>query len=71
LAPASALFVVRKFNPRAGFGLAILAGIIFALNETFVSYSTEFKPYVLETCVHVAAFYVWVSEICARQPIGV
>jgi hypothetical protein len=63
LAPAIAFALVLKFNPRCGFALAALAALVFALNASFVSYSTTLKPYVFEVCVHLLCLYVWISAI--------
>ncbi len=50
---------------RVGGGLvwACGAAALFAVNSHFIQYSNEFKPYMFEVMVHLAALYFWLILI--------
>jgi hypothetical protein len=48
---------------RAGGGLlvAIMAGLIVAINADFIEYSNQFKPYMFEVMTHLICLAAWVT----------
>lgn len=63
LSPALGFLIIRKARPNNGLGLPTLCGLAIALNRSFISYSTELKPYAFEICVHLICIYVWLTVI--------
>ncbi len=66
LAPLMAFAIIRKWG--GSLALSFAAGLPFALNGVFVSYSNELKPYVFEVFVHLACFYVWMMMVAPQRP---
>ena len=66
LAPIMAFAVIRKSG--GSIALSFIAGLPFALDEIFVSYSNELKPYVFEVFVHLACLYVWLVMLAPSRP---
>lgn len=61
-----AFFITRKAG--GDVALALLAGLIFALNSYFIGYSNEMKPYAFEVLLHLAGLYAWLSLLLTPQP---
>ncbi len=55
---------------KAGGGilLSLLAGLFFALNGNFITYSNQMKPYIFEVCIHLVCVYAWLATISAPRP---
>lgn len=66
LAVLVAFFLTRKAG--GGVALALLAGLSFAANSYFISYSKEMKPYMFEVLVHMASLYAWLSVLQTPRP---
>lgn len=66
LSALMAFFITRKAG--GDVALALLAGLIFALNRYFIGYSNEMKPYAFEVLLHMAGLYAWLTLLLAPQP---
>lgn len=66
LAGLVAFFLTRKAG--GGLALALVAGLIFAFNPNFISYSKEMKPYMFEVLVHMAGLYAWFVMLQIPRP---
>ncbi len=62
----AAFALVRRAGGNSA--LALLAGLVIALNTRFVDYSNEMKPYMLEVAIHLLALYAWLLVIKPRSP---
>ena len=61
-----AFLLARKVG--AGLLLASTAALLFAVNNDFVRYSNEYKPYMFEVFVHLCCTYVWLDLVLSEAP---
>lgn len=53
------LTVTMILKSEGSYILAMLVGLLFAVNVDFIGYSNGFKPYMFEVLVHACCFYCW------------
>ena len=66
LACALGFALTRKAGGSVALGF--LAGLFFALNGNFITYSNQMKPYIFEVCIHLICVYAWLATIAAPRP---